>query len=194
VSNAQVENAALPKPTRPLAGVAIAVVCFSLLILIAIIPPVRDWLIGCLTDETRKGISANKPYIVGWIEFVRVLFEVLVGLCIGNVIFNKGIQTWYEQFTDQVTRQIKVLHDAAVAGEKDPEKRHMMNVVIDVIANGIAHAAPVITPGIVRTVQYRILELLTHYGLLVISASIFFLGSLLMKAAKLWIESPAMSS
>jgi hypothetical protein len=95
-------------------------------------PVLRDLPLSALfSQESRTWLYAHKPTLVAWAEWLRILFEVLLALIIGNQIFNARIRSYCEGQAKKWA--VKVVADIEKSLQTDDTLRRLKTALTDLI-------------------------------------------------------------
>jgi hypothetical protein len=208
------ESQASTDEDAPIGMAVIAAVIITLVIVLLGFPSLRDWLLTLTTEETRAWLLTNKPKLAAWVDWLRIVFEVVLAIFISNQIFNDPLRKWFERSLDKLRNRLSVKIEKSIKGNDARVKiRNALNEVSAFIyLRGDLRQLPSDVKILYRS--HRILSDQIRFGIWFLFLRLLFLkvlnafsgklhataavtafwGVLLMKVIKLYLDSPILSS
>lgn len=195
-------------------GIAIVLaILFTLLFIALGFPLLRDWLLALTHHETRTWLFSNKPMVAAWVDWLRIVCEIVLALFVSNQVFNDPLRKWFEGSLNGL--RVKLTSTLEKSIEENDARVIVRNALNEMFAfvylRGNLRQLPddiVILYKAQRSIERQItlgvwylflrllfLRVLSAFsGKLDATAALMaFLGVLLMKIIKLYLESPVLS-
>jgi hypothetical protein len=189
---------------------ALAVFGLSAVILLLAFPLLRDWLIRVAAHGTPTWSRQGRTEFVMWVEWVRIVFEVVLGVSFSSLLFNKGLQDWSRMYAEKAHQWLLASADDAIKKDPTKEMYHGLRKDLAIVLFGTPiKEYSLVELWTVLKQGYELQQHIKHNGLRILAtifwawllrsfaggfhgmiAAIAFLGVLTTKALKQMADSP----
>jgi len=204
-------DSATRKTSAPTDFMAVMIVVLITLALLGIsLPILRDFVLARLTSQSLEWLVSNRSNLVPWVDWLRIVFEVVLALFVSNQVFNDQLRNLFEKSLEKLKLNLTAAIEDSI--KQDDARNRIKKALNEIIAflylpadlrslpsdiPILFNASWVIYRGIRRGMPYLFMRLLAlrvlgaFSGRLHGMAALFaFWGVLLTKVLRLYLDSP----